>query len=103
MYISVQEKVKNISISQLEDKRVHPINVCIYINQQFSIINYKIGVKYTEKDTVSLLRSPVSSSYASGSINSSEADYINIHLEEEKSMIHSFSYFWRKIFDRHGY
>jgi len=26
------------------------------------------------------------------------------YLEEEKSMIHSwYSYFWSKIFDRHGY
>jgi len=25
------------------------------------------------------------------------------YLEEEKSMIHSFSYFWSKIFDRHGH
>jgi hypothetical protein len=25
------------------------------------------------------------------------------YLDEEKSMMHSFSYFWRKIFDRHGY
>jgi hypothetical protein len=25
------------------------------------------------------------------------------YLEEEKSMIHNFSYFWSKIFDRHGY
>jgi hypothetical protein len=46
------------------------------VMDQFSIINYKIGVKYTEQDTVSLLRSPVNSSYARGSINSSEADYI---------------------------
>ena len=25
------------------------------------------------------------------------------YLEKEKSMIHSFSYFWGKIFDRHGH
>ena len=25
------------------------------------------------------------------------------YLEEEKLMIHSFSYFWSKIFDRHGH
>jgi hypothetical protein len=25
------------------------------------------------------------------------------YLKEQKSMLHSFSYFWSKIFDRHGY
>ena len=84
------------------------IYIYIDINQQFSIINYKIGVKYTEQDTVSLLRSPyvlfnklvivttndirqvtrhlktspVNSIRARGNINSSEADYIKIHIKK---------------------
>jgi hypothetical protein len=29
--------------------------------------------------------------------------FYHSYLEEEKSMIHSFSYFWSKIFDKHGY
>jgi hypothetical protein len=30
-------------------------------------------------------------------------DFDHGYPEEEKSMIYSFSYFWSKIFDRHGY
>jgi hypothetical protein len=39
IYISVQEKLKNISRSQLEDKRVHPINVCI---EEIYFIEYSL-------------------------------------------------------------